>query len=226
MKYTSFWLARLPSSHNRTASLIAACTLLLGGCTYDRHTPVNTRCGDLQISQNNRLVESNGSAVTVRRMPFDVIYAGKAQGAFRLHATSPNSPANFFRDASKDLWLVDSKPLTRELNDLRLAGFLLKHERSSSRSYDADSDRNVPQQNRSATTLPSDFRPVGRMDYNEANAGDDPGKRLMRVTKVQGQPLPGSKWPVLHLTSLVGALAPPSSEAEMVTSSACTVFFE
>ena len=162
-------------------------------------------------------MESNGSALTVRRMPFDVIYVGKAQGALRLHAASPNSPTNFLRDVPKDLWLVGSRPLTREPNDLRLAGHLLKHERSSSRSYDAGPDRNMPQQHRAGTALPSDFRPVGRMDYNEANVGDDAGKRLIRVTKVHGQPLPGSKWPVLHLTSLVGGLAPPSSDPEMVT---------
>jgi len=66
--------------------------------------------------------------------------------------------------------------------------------------------------------------------YNETAVGDDSGKRLMRVAKVHGQALPGSKWPVLHLTSLVGPLAPtsvaPASVPEVVNWSACTVFFE
>jgi hypothetical protein len=48
----------------------------------------------------------------------------------------------------------------------------------------------------------------------------------MQVTKVHGQPLLGSKWPVLHLTSLAGALTPDRSAPEVVNWSTCTVFFE
>ncbi|WP_411879840.1 hypothetical protein [Polaromonas sp. YR568] len=208
----------------KTASLVAVCAVLLAGCASDGHTPANTRCGDLQFSQNDRLVESNGASVTIRRMPFTVSYAGKAQGVFRLHAASPNSPTNGLRDAPKDLWLVDSRPLVREPGDLRLAGHLLEHTRLS--SYSAGPDMSMPRQLRRPAVPPSDSRAVGRLDYNETTVGDDPGKRLMRVTKVQGQALPGSKWPVLHLTSLVGALAPASSSPEVVNWSACTVFFE
>jgi hypothetical protein len=157
-------------------------------------------------------------------MPFTVSYAGKAQGGFRLHAASPNSPTNFPRDAPKDLWLVDSRPLMRESGDLRLAGHVLEYARSY--SYSAGPERSTPRQLRRPADPPSDSRAVGRLDYNETTVGDDPGKRLMRVTTMQGQPLPGSKWPVLHLTSLVGALAPASSAPEVVNWSACTVFFE
>lgn len=206
------------------ASLIAICALLIAGCASDRATPVNTRCGDLQLSQNDRLVESNGASVTIRRMPFTVSYAGNAPGVFRLHAASPNSPTNVLRNAPADFWLLDSRPLMREPGDLRLAGHLLEHTRSS--SYDAGPAINMPRQLRRPAGLPSDSRPVGRLDYNETTVGDDPGKRLMRVSKVQGQALAGSKWPVLHLTSLVGAPAPASSGPEVVSWSACTVFFE
>ena len=212
-----------------TASLIAICAVLVAGCASDRPTPVNTRCGDLQLSQNDRLVESNGASVTIRRMPFTVSYAGKAQGVFRLHAASPNSLTNVLRDAPKDLWLVDSKPLMREPGDLRLAGHLLEHGRSS--SYDAGPDRSMPRQLRRPPAGPSsDSRAVGRLDYNETTAGDDLGKRWMRVTKLHGQALPGSKWPVLHLTSLASTPAPgssaPASAPEVVNWSVCTVFFE
>jgi hypothetical protein len=84
----------------------------------------------------------------------------------------------------------------------------------------------MPRQLRRPAGQPSDSRPVGRLDYNETTVGDDPSKRLMRVAKVQGQALPGSKWPVLHLTSLVSAPASASSAPEVVSWSACTVFFE
>jgi len=215
-------------SLDRTAGLLAICVVLVAGCASDRPAPVNTRCGDLQLSQNDRLVESNGASVTIRRMPFTVSYAGKAQGVFRLHAASPNSLTNVLRDAPKDLWLVDSKPLMREPGDLRLAGHLLEHGRSS--SYDAGPDMSMPRRLRRPAGPPSDARAAGRLDYNETTAGDDPGKRLMRVTKLHGQALPGSKWPVLHLTSLVSTPAPASSALasapEVVNWSVCTVFFE
>jgi hypothetical protein len=198
--------------------------LLLAGCASDRPAPANTRCGDLQLSQDDRLVESNGASVTVRRKPFTVRYAGTAEGVFRLHAASPNSPTNLLRDAPRELWLVDSRPLVREPGDLRLAGHVLEHGRSS--SYDAGAGRNTSQQLRRPAGQPSDSRPLGRFDYNEATVGDAPGKRSMQVAKVQGQALPGSKWPVLHLTSLVGAPAPASAGPELVNWSACTVFFE
>ena len=169
-------------------------------------------------------MESNGASVTIRRMPFTVSYAGEAPGVFRLHAASPNSFTNVLRNAPQELWLVDSRPLRREPGDLRLTGHILEHTRSS--SYDAGPDVNMPRQLRRPAVSPSDSRAVGRLDYNETTVGDDPGKRLMRVTKVHGQALPGSKWPVLHLTSLVGAPAPASSGPEVVNWSACTVFFE
>ena len=208
----------------RTASLVAVCAVLVAGCASAPPAPTNTRCGDLQLSQNDRPVESNGASVTIRRMPFTVSYAGTAQGVFRLHAASPNSPTNVLRNAPQELWLVDSRPLRREPGDLRLAGHVLEHGRSS--SYDAGAGRNLSQQLRRPAGQPSDSRPLGRFDYNETTVGDDPGKRLMRVAKVHGQALPGSKWPVLHLTSLVGAPAPASSGPEAVNWSACTVFFE
>lgn len=208
----------------KTASLISVCAVLVAGCASDPPAPLNTRCGDIQLSQNNRLVESNGASVTIRRMPFTVSYAGKAPGAFRLHAASPNSPTNVLRDAPKDLWLVDSRPLTREPGDLRLAGHILEYGRSY--SYSAGPDASMPRQIRRPAVQPSDSRPVGRLDYNETAVGDEPGNRSMRVTTVQGQALPGSKWPVLHLTSLAGTLATASSAPEVVNWSACTVFFE
>lgn len=157
-------------------------------------------------------------------MPFTVSYAGKAPGVFKLHAASPNSPTNVLRDAPKQLWIVDSRPLVREPGDLRLAGHLLEQRGSS--SYSAGPDSNMLRQLRRPAVPPSDSLAVGRLDHNEPTVGDDPAKRLMRVTKVHGQALPGSKWPVLHLTSLVGALAPASSSPEVVNWSACTVFFE
>lgn len=169
-------------------------------------------------------MESNGASVTIRRMPFTVSYAGEAPGVFRLHAASPNSLTNVLRNAPKDLWLVDSRPLKREPGDLRLAGHLLEHTRSS--SYDAGPDMSMPRQLRRPAVPPSDSRAVGRLDYNETTVDDDPAKRLMRVTKVHGQALPGSKWPVLHLTSLAGSPAPASSAPEVVNWSICTVFFE
>ena len=86
--------------------------------------------------------------------------------------------------------------------------------------------RSMPQQFRRPAGQPSDSRLVGRLDYNETAVGNDPGRRLMRVTKVHGQALSGSKWPVLHLTSLVGAIATASPGPEVVNWSACTVFFE
>jgi len=86
-------------------------------------------------------------------MPFTVSYAG---GAFRLHAASPHSPTNVLRNAPNDLWLVDSKPLVREPDDLRLAGHLLKYQSSS--SYDAGPDRIMPQQLRRLAGQPSDSR--------------------------------------------------------------------
>lgn len=227
MNRTLLWpaqMAAFPGRTARTASLIAVCVALVAGCASDRPEPVNTRCGDIQLSQNDRPVESNGASVTIRRMPFTVSYLGKAQGVFRLHAASPHSPTNVLRDAPADLWLVDSRPLKREPGDLRLAGHILEHTRSS--SYDAGPDVNMPRQLRRPAGQPSDSRPVGRLDYNEPTIGDDPGKQWMRVAKVHGQALPGSKWPVLHLTSLVGAPAPASSSPEVVNWSACTVFFE
>ena len=210
---------------NRTLLWPAAiCAVLVAGCASDRPTPANTRCGDLQLSQNDRLVESNGASVTIRRMPFTVRYAGNAQGVFRLHAASPHSPTNVLRNAPKDLWLVDSRALVREPDDLRLAGHVLQQAGSS--SYDAGPDTTMSQLIRRPAGQPPDSRAVGRLDYNETTVGDDPGKRLMRVARMQGQPLPGSKWPVLHLTSLVGALAPATPAPEVVSWSACTVFFE
>ena len=221
---TLLWPAQMAAFPGRTASLVAVCAVLIAGCASGPQTPVNTRCGDIQLSQNDRPVESNGASVTIRRMPFTVSYAGTAQGVFRLHAASPHSPTNVLRNAPEDLWLVDSRPLVREPGDLRLAGHILEHTRSS--SYDAGPDVNMPRQLRRPAGQPSDSRPLGRLDYNEATAGDDPGKRWMRVGKVHGQALPGSKWPVLHLTSLVGAPAPASSGPEVVNWSACTVFCE
>ncbi|MBA4329961.1 MAG: hypothetical protein C0428_17175 [Polaromonas sp.] len=214
---------RVAAPFDRTVSLMALCAVLVAGCASDRNLPANTRCGDLQLRQNDRLVESDGSSVTVRRMPFTVSYAGQAPGVFRLHAASPNSPTTVLRNAPKDLWLVDSGPLMREPGDLRLAGHRLEHGYSS--SYAAGPDK-TPQQLRRPAGQPPDPRTVGRLDYNQTTVGDDPGMRLIRVAKVHGQPLPGSRLPVLHLTSLVGALPPASPAPEVVTWSACTVFFE
>ncbi len=206
--------------------LLCLSATLLAGCAADRQTAVNTLCGDLQVSQAGRLLESDGLSVTVRRAPFAVLYAGSAQGIFRLHAAMPNSPVSSMRNAPKDLWLIEARPLTREASDLRLAGHMLLRERGLGSSYDAGPERNMLQRLQRPASLPAEQNVVARLDYNEATARNESGKPIVQVDKVHGQPIPGSTWPVLHLTSLVGARAATPSSPQKVSWSSCSVFFE
>ncbi len=169
---TPLWPAQMAAFPGKTASLVAVCAVLVAGWASAPPAPTNTRCGDLQLSQNDRLVESNGASVTIRRMPFTVSYAGTAQGVFRLHAASPNSPTNLMRDAPKELWLVDSRLLVREPGDLRLAGHVLEHGRSS--SYDAGAGRNTSQQLRRPAGQPSDSRPLAALTTTKRRLATTP----------------------------------------------------
>jgi hypothetical protein len=216
---------------------------ILAGCAIDRPPPAaaaNTRCGDLQVRQGARLLESDGLSVTIRREPFTVLYAGPAQGSFKLHAASPDSPVNLLPKNPRELWLVDSRPLTREPGDLRLAGHILTrnagdlplagntrtYQSSLGSSYAAGPAVDMPQRLRRPEGLPSDHRFLGRLDYNEAPGSSEAGKPAIVVDKVHGRPLQNSKWPVLHLTSLVGEPAATSAAAQQVSWSSCVVFFE
>lgn len=230
MKWAARLLPAVPA-----AALLAGCAS--GPAPGPKPVPVaesprNFNCGDLRLEQSGKPVESDGSSVTLRRDAFRVVHIGEARGLFRLHAASPNSPmASAGRVAPKRMLLAaDSMAFPRAAGDLRLAGFSFRFEGPGTQgsSYSAGPQASTP---RSSFTSPPDAPAgrtlIGRADFNAADAGvDADGKPVIAVEKIQGSPVAGSRWPVLHLLSMVGALPPVPGTAQDVAWSTCTVFFE
>lgn len=207
----------------RLTLIVGLTSILFVGCATRQ--PVSTRCGDMEILQNGKVLESDGLSVTAKKAPWTLRYLGTSPTMPWLHVSDRSSPVTGLeRLPHKDLLLVDQGVIQRSRGHLYTTGYEVRNAASAwTDVWRAMGD--IPNDSLNASA----HRFAARLQVQEFDGKDAEARPIFNVDQMDGRSMSTMQGPSLYLT-LFGDQKlllndPKHPRLHHVQWSSCSVYF-